>query len=225
MTSRLSQTQRITMKKIAVLSALALAASLCGSAHAGIVFKFLEDGGDVVMTSSGTIDTSKLVLMESVYGWGGVGIEENGNHDIIGGTTVGAVNMSFRFHDGTNFTAWSSLTGPWATSNFSATVDAGQKGFTTYVRDDANRQVPGLGIERQDLVGSLWSPDQEWTFSGASFASLQMFAGTYTVTDAQTGEFITFQIGEPGNQLPEPGVLGLAGLALLGAGAARRRKA
>ncbi|WP_457394469.1 hypothetical protein [Roseateles sp. P5_E1] len=210
--------------KLASFAAAILTASLCSLANAGIVFTFTESGANVVMNSSGTIDTSKLVLQQGVSGWGGTGIEENGNHDIMGGTAVGGVNMSFGFHAGTAFSAWSAANGPWAQSSFNTTVDAGHKGFTTYVRP-VSTQLPGIGIEREDLEGTFWSPDQAWTFHNASFASLQMFAGTYTVTDAQTGEFITFQIGAAGNQLPEPDAAALVGLALLGAYAARRAKA
>ena len=209
--------------KFAPIAAAVLAASLCSFANAGIVFTFTESGANVLMNSSGTIDTSKLVLQQSVSGWGGAGVEQNGNHDIMGGTTVGAVNMSFGFHAGTDFSAWSAANGPWAASNFSTTVDSGHKGFTTYIRI-TGPQLPGLGIEREDLDGTNWSPDQDWTFHNASFASLHMFAGTYTVTDAQTGEFITFQIGEAA-QLPEPDAAGLVGLALIGAYVARRAKA
>lgn len=209
--------------KLAFIAAATLAASLCSVANAGIVFTFTESGANVVMNSSGTIDTSKLVLQQVVNGWGGTGVEENGIHDIMGGTTVGDVNMSFGFHAGTDFSPWASANGPWAADNFNTTINSGTKGFTTYIRGSNGAQVPGLGIEREDLDGVLWSPDQNWTFLNASFASLQMFAGTYTVTDAQTGEFITFQIGA-GNELPEPGAAALVGLALLGAYAARRAK-
>ncbi|MDR7268264.1 hypothetical protein J2X20_000893 [Pelomonas saccharophila] len=211
--------------KLTSIAAAILAASLCSGANAGIVFTFTENGANVVMNSSGTIDTSLLVLQQSVSGWGGTGVEQNGNHDIMGGTSVGAVNMSFGFHAGTNFSAWSSANGPWAQSSFNTTVNSGHKGFTTYIRaNGGGPQLPGLGIEREDLEGTLWSPDQTWTFLNSSFASLQMFAGTYTVTDAQTGEFITFQIGAA-NHVPEPDAAALVGLALVGAYAARRAKA
>lgn len=207
--------------KLASIAAAVLAASLCSVANAGIVFTFTESGANVVMNSSGTIDTAGLVLQPTVSTWGSAGIEENGNHDIMGGTTVGAVNMSFGFHVGTDFSEWVSANGPWSGSHFNTTVNSGTKGFTTYVRGLSGAQIPGLGIEREDLDGTFWSPDQNWTFLNSSFASLQMHAGTYTVTDEVSGEFITFQIG--GNQLPEPDAAALVGLALVGAYAARRK--
>jgi len=211
------------MKITFPFAAAALAASLSTAANAGIVFKFTESDGNVVMNSSGTIDTSKLVLMPRVFMWGGTGVEENGNHDIMGGASVGEINMSFGFHDGTDYSPWASANGPWSASSFGTTVNSGHKAFTTYVGSPSGAQIPGLGIGREDLQGWLWSPDQNWTFRSASFASMRMAVGTYTVTDAQTGEFITFQIGA-GNQLPEPDAAALVGLALVGACAARRAK-
>ncbi len=209
--------------KLASIAAATLAASLCSVANAGIVFTFTESGANVVMNSSGTIDTAGLVLQQTVSSWGGAGVEENGKHDIMGGTTVGSVNMSFGFHTGTDFAEWVSADGPWSASSFSTTVDSGSKAFATYVWGIGG-QLPGLGIAREDLDGTFWSPDQNWTFHNASFASLQMHAGSYTVTDEQTGEFITFQIGGS-NQVPEPDAAALVGLALVGAYAARRAKA
>jgi hypothetical protein len=60
------------------------------------------------------------------------------------------------------------------------------------------------------LNGSVWTPDQNWIATGQTLASIGLNPGTYTVTDAVSGESITYQIGQP---VPEP-------LTMLGAGAA-----
>jgi len=58
-------------------------------------------------------------------------------------------------------------------------------------------------------------------FSG--FGAITRLAFDDSSTAAGVG-YSTFSFDTTGGQLPEPGVLSLAGLALLGAGAARRRK-
>jgi hypothetical protein len=208
-------------KLFQLMAGSALLAIVSAPAHAGIIFTFTEVGANVVMNSSGAIDTTKLVLQPSFSGWGGTGIEENGNHDIMGGTDVGDVDVSFGFHAGTDFSPWASANGPWAASDFSAIVDNGVKGFTTYIWDVV--QVPGLGVESVDIVNGLWSPDQNWTIPNKSFASLSMFTGTYTVTDVVTSEFISIQVGP--SQVPEPATMLLTALGLVGLGFARRKQA
>jgi len=189
----------------------------CASAgSADILFHFEEVGSDVTMTSSGTFDTTGLIIV-GPFEWGLTGIEENGSHDIMGGTDVGQVDISFAFNPGTDFTQWRSAFGPWTASDFSAQVTSGVKGFATYVIDDNGRQAPGLGVERADMNGALWSPDQNWIWTNRSFASLNMIPGTYSVSDSITGETITIQIGV----IPAPGALALLGVAGL---AATRRK-
>ncbi len=184
---------------------------------ADIVFQFKEVGNDVIMTSSGTFDTSGLATV-GPFNWGGTGIEENGNHDIMGGTNFGQVDISFAFNAGTDFSQWASANGPWTASDFSPVVNGGSKSFTTYVRDpNDNTQIPGLGVVAADTDGALWTPDQSWTWSNESFASLNMIAGTYSVSDSVTGETITFFL------VPGPASMGLMGLGL-GLARSRRRR-
>ncbi len=193
----------------------------CSSAaSADILFHFQQVGNDVTMTSSGTFDTTGLNIV-GPFGWGLSGIEENGNHDIMGGTDVGQVDISFAFNAGTDFSQWASANGPWSASDFTTTVNSGVRGFTTYVRDPNNfTQIPGLGVERLDMNGALWSPDQNWTWTNRTIANLSMNPGSYSVSDSVTGEKITFLIGP----IPAPASLAVLGIAL-GLGRSRRRSA
>lgn len=202
------------------LASLVLAA-LSSSSQANLLFSFSQVGNDVIMTSSGTLNTNNLVLQNSDSDWGGIGIEYNGNHDIIGNTLPsGAINLSFAFHSGTDFSAWNAGNA-WTRSNFDPSY-VGTKSFTTYVWGNGI-QNPGFGVVRSDLVDGLWSDDQTWTFASTTLSSLGMKVGTYSVSDAVTAETITFAIGQAQN-VPEPASIALLGLGIAGLSVVTRRK-
>lgn len=183
--------------------------------QAQLIFDFQEIGGHVVMTSSGTINTAGLVPV-GPFDWIGTGIEENGEYDVMGGTNFAVINLSFAFNPGTNFSAWRTIGGPWDLTDLDAEIIGGNRSFATYVLDvDLLEVLPGLGINSDDLVGTLWTTNQSWRFNNQSFESLSMRQGTYIVTDAVTGASITFFIG---TGIPEPhgGLLLVLGLAIGG---------
>jgi len=208
------------MKMMMKIGVGVLAMGFANVATADILFDFAEVGNDVVMTSSGTFDTTGL-LSVGPFSWGGTGIQDT-PHDIMGGTAQGSsqVDMGFGFNDGTDYSQWSSSGGnPWSGSDFSPTVtNGGTHGFATYARDGGGGIIPGLGVERADMNGALWSPDQNWIWTNRTLASLNLNVGTYSVSDINTGETITFRIGE----IPAPGALTLLGLG--GIAATRRRR-
>lgn len=201
----------------AVCSVLLAMATGTGTARAGLVFDFEQVGGDVVMTSSGSIDTAGLAST-SFAGWGGTGVYTDGVIDLLGGTDASTIDTSFAFHSGTDFTPWTTGN-PWNTSFFSFSF-VGTKGFATFVNAVGGGYDPGLAISSSHLVGSVWTTDQIWTATGETLASIGLNPGTYTVTDSVSGEFITFQIGPA--PAPEPATLALFGLGALALGARRR---
>tara|TARA_R100000900_G_scaffold13099_1_gene11223 strand:+ start:15837 stop:16508 length:672 start_codon:yes stop_codon:yes gene_type:complete len=181
-----------------LLAGLLLSAA---SAQAQLYFHFEETaGGDVTMTASGSIDTNDLtpVAPES---WGGIGIEENGETDIMGDTASGSTDAHFGFSAGTDYSAWDAPTGPFASSNFNWTSTA-TRSFHIYTREGGER-VPGLGVVQADLVGGVWTPDATWTQTDTDLATVGLIPGTYTVVDASSGAFITIQVG---GELPPPPV-------------------
>jgi hypothetical protein len=196
--------------------------------HASVIFAFEEVGGTVTMNSSGTLDTTKLLVSLLSDGWGGTGIENNGpgDIDIMGGTSFGDIDTSFGFHPGTDASAIINPGGPFTVSTFGPAVIGGSKSFTTYSGFLGGLRQPGIGVIGSDIIGGFWTPDQVWTYgAGTTFASLGLNIGTYAVTDIETGETVTIQVGSSA-AVPEPTsllLLGTGGLGLI-ATLMRRKK-
>lgn len=207
-------------KSFFIAAAVFLSAS---SANASVLFKFEQVGNDVTMTSSGTLDTSKLIGGDRGT-WGGTGIEDNddGQTDIMGGTSFGQVDLAFAFSNGTDQSAWLNPGGPFDMDYFAWNVDSGSHSFTTYHIPGGVRNA-GIGIVRADMVGDMWTPDQNWTASGVTLAGIGLVEGTFAVSDASTGETITIMVGDGMSAVPLPATLTLL-LAGIGGFAALRRR-
>lgn len=202
----------------ALPAAAAATLILASPAHASITFSFTELGGSVKMQTSGTLNTANLVQV-AASGWGGVGVYSSppAQSDILGDTSMGSVNTAFGFHKGTNLSAW--FGNMFTSSNFNWT-SLGTTQFATYYTL-SGLYTPGIAISSADMVGSLWTPDVSWTSVG-TFTSLGLTGGTYAITDANTNESMTIQIGQT---VPEPSTLALIGFGLAGLAYSRKRKA
>ena len=90
------------MKKL-VLGATAALGLLIGQVQAGVIFSFTESNGDVIMTSSGTLDVSGLVS-QGLSGWGDGGIQNTVSlgSDAMGDTTIGSLDKFRLDNDGNN---------------------------------------------------------------------------------------------------------------------------
>jgi hypothetical protein len=203
------------IKPVVLCAALAVTV---GQARADVTFTFIESGGNVLMQSSGTLNTANLVPAV-VGGWGGTGFEINASPDpnIMGDTSMGGIDVAFGFNVGTNTSAW--VSSMFINDNFSWST-GGTTQFTTYNFNDSTR-TPGIGIGAEDLIAGLWTPDVSWT-QGGTLASIGLIPGTYTITDVVTNEAITIQVGAL--SAPEPTSLALFGIGVCLAGVARRRR-
>lgn len=216
--------------RAAVLTVLLLFVAL--QAQADITFTFTESGGTVIMTPSGTLDTSNLQVSALTDGWGGTGTEHNstpGDIDIMGGTDVGGgITALFVFSEGTDASAITNPGGPFAFDSFPGVTIAGSKAFTTYGGFDDALRVAGIGMTETDIEGGFWTPDQSWTYpEGSTFESEGLIPGVYAVSDAVTGETITIVVDGSLVPVPTTGAWSLAllvvGLLMLGGHGLRRR--
>jgi hypothetical protein len=217
------------MKKL--LLAGVLVGLMVSGASANVIFTFTEVGDDVVMTSSGSLDTSKLVSANwysgapngswASGGWVGTGVQsDDDGYDIMGsGNFVDNRNgpqKRFRFSTGTDISAIANPGGPFSDASFDWVV-TGTKSFVTYGGYASSVFQAGIQVVATDIdVNGFWTPDQTWENTGGSFASLGLNVGSYSVSDKVTGETITIQVAS----VPDGGLtallLGLSSLALAG---------
>jgi len=180
------------IRSSAKYTSLCLILFLSEAAQAQLVFTFLEVGGNVTMTPSGSIDTSDLVA-GSNPGWGGAGTQFYEDFCILGDTSSGGADTGFGFSDGTDYSDFLGASCPFSRDEFSWTSTV-TKSFSTYQEPQSGVYVPGLNVKASDLVDGVFTPDGTWTVAG-TFDSIGLRPGTYSVADAVTGACITVQIG------------------------------
>jgi hypothetical protein len=203
-----------SLKALAVAGAVALGLAAPREAEAALTFTFLEQGGNVIGSGSGSFNLAGLRLVQS----------ETNTRVTSQIRPLGAV-LSIGSPDPVSLDLYVGFT---STPVFG--VGYGSGSFTNasaatggpLIFAVGSFAVPGGYASGAPLSGSI-------TFTGASFASLGMTPGTYVWTwgSGETADSFTLQVGraptqEPG-VVPAPASALLLGAGLLGLAVTRRR--
>lgn len=192
------------MKKffVALIASMALS-----PAFAVLTFTLSENAGDVVLTASGSLDTTGLVAGSTVP------CSSSGTGGVFAGQAVACVGSGLA-------TVYSGSTGPLAgPADFGSggSIDGTTtSGDTVFVAG----RVGAIALPTSYTSGSPLSGTT--TFAGATLASLGVTPGTYTWTLQAAGgraETVVLLAGAPATSVPTLGeyaLLALAGLLVLG---------
>jgi len=213
------------MSRLVFLTVFVTALVAASQASAGLLFLFTEEGDDVKMTASGSIDTSGLeasVMCGTWCVWDQIGFYQDGDHFLLGRDHDPDTQVAFGFHTGSDLSPWSAASGPFTADNFNFEIleDDGHT-FGTFTLTESWSFMPGIAVDAADLVAGVWSVSQTWLIEDQSINSLGLIPGTYTITDSESDEFMTIQIPVP---VPEPSTLGLLSIGLMGLMGIRRRQ-
>ena len=214
------------MSRLMFITVMLTALIAAPQASAGLLFHFTEEGEDVKMTASGSIDTSGLVASVDCNPgceWFGTGFFDLGGSYLMGRHHIPTNEASFGFNTGTDLSPWQAG-GPFtlnSTSHFSVYEDDGKTFSTVSVTEGGAAWDIGLAVNADDLADDIWKTSQSWLAEDHTFETLGLIEGIYTITDAVSGESMTIQVGV---SVPEPATLGLLSIGLMGLAGIRRRR-
>ena len=183
-----------------------LAALAPGPADAEVIINIVQSGANVVMSGSGTLDTTDL---SNSGGTSSVAVVGGADAAIRLGSTTGA-----------SYVLWSGITGP---SNFGT-------GYNTAADSGSGDAFGGIG-----MYGYLYTPGGYTsgaslsgtdTFDSTTIAGLGLTSGTYTYTWG-TGAHADMLVINIPSTVPEPSTVLMMGMGLAvaaGSAYARRRR-
>lgn len=188
------------MRSFALLLAVVFSV---GRADAGVIFTFVETGGNVQMTGSGSLNAASFTAIGAQdFGLATGLYSPSSGSDYMAVQTAGLFyNRRIGFVSSNWNNLWNVVVAPNnTTGNKFATADF-----------SGGSPIPGLtvGSSEFDLITNTWSASGiVWTFNSTTFAALGISTGDYTVGSG--ADTITMRFGSFA-AVPEPSSFALIG--------------
>jgi len=178
------------------------------AANAAVIINVTEVGGDVVFSTTGSLNLSGATYLGST-GYN-AGFIPGGSNWYIASGAGGIVDQY----------ALTSFAGAFGTAGNFFSPPSSKSGDDFFIWGNLGF-TPQVGVASGYISGS--AINSFMAFNGATIAGFTMLLGTYVYS--LPNDTITLNIGGGGVPVPEPGTLALLGLGLAGLGLSLRRKA